>query len=192
MTRISKAAIALLATAGIWSAAGCSDRSTTATPRRYAFPRIEAYADARRDTTVAGVNMSINASATTVPTTDARWLTLSYPRYGAALHMSVATAADSAAMASAIAGRLERISLNNGGATVRTDTYTNSAGYDIRMVVTPEGPTTPVQFVAVSPGGRTLVSGAAVLGGSLTPADSIRPIIEYLESEVFDITTSLQ
>lgn len=192
MIRIARSAVSLAVLAGLWITAGCSDRSNTSTPRRYAYPRIEAYGDIRRDTSIAGVSMSINASSTAVPTTDTRWLTLSYPRYGTTLHMSVATPADSAAMAHAIAGRLERISLNNGGAKVRTDTYTNAAGYDIRLVVAPEGTTTPVQFIAVSPEGGTLVSGAAVLGGNLTPADSIRPVIEHIEAEVFAITASLQ
>lgn len=155
-------------------AAACSDSKTRPMPRRTAYPRTAVLSDSTYRTKAGHINLELNAMAkATSPRPD--WLNAEYRPLGATLHLSATDNADEAS----IANRRERISLNLGGATARATEFTTLSGFQCEIVTTAEGPATPVQFIALR--GKTLVSGAFVIYGKTTPADSIRPVIEELE-----------
>ncbi len=187
----SRQAIALVAGVLVSAAASCGGGHDSATPlpRRHAFPRIESLDTTRQHLSAASLPLTLSASAISeAPRPD--WITASYPTLGATLHLSVSRFADDRTLAEAIANRRQRMALNAGGGTPRTDSFATPEGWMCERVTTPERVATPVQFIAAGPG-HTLVSGAFALGGSLAPADSLRPIVEELDNEAFRILTAL-
>ena len=148
-------------------------------PRREAFPRIDTYDTIYTCRSVGGVALDINAAAT-VTEPGSGWLDISYPRYNATVHVSVVTATDSAAMDEAVRNRLQRIDLNLGEATATMSRYT-AGDFSCRLIVSPDAGRTPVQFLAI--GNDRLISATAVMNGSTTPVDSIRPIVDALAED---------
>lgn len=165
-------------------AAACNDSNTRPMPRRTAYPRTAALSDSTKHATAGHINLQLNAIAI-IRTPRPDWLDAEYRPLGATLHLSATENADEAS----VANRRERISLNLGGATARATEFTTPSGFQCEIVTTAEGPATPVQFIALR--GKTLVSGAFVLSGKTTPADSIRPITEALEREATAILNSI-
>ena len=182
---------ATLLSAAILIAASCTGRhdSESSVPRRHAFPRVELLDTARQHVVANGITLSLSSSAyAESPRLD--WITARYPSLGATLHLSVSHFDDESALAEAISNRRQRMALNTGGSTPRTDSFSTTEGWICERVTAPERVATPVQFIATGPG-NTLVSGAFALPGNLTPADSLRPIVEELDNEAFRILTML-
>ncbi|MDE6197384.1 MAG: hypothetical protein K2F91_05910 [Muribaculaceae bacterium] len=180
----------LAGVAAMMIVAACGRHSDDATPRRYAYPRVETPAASRMEVSAGGIRTDVSTSAT-VTHPGENWLDAAYPAYGATLHLSSVTLPDSNSLAEALANRRQRISLNTGGRRTRTDSFTNDAGFCCEMITADDGATaTPVQFIATD-SRHNLVSGAIVLHGSTEPADSIRPVTEILKDEAFRILNSI-
>ncbi len=181
-----------LASAALMLLAACGQPSRHDAPvaRRYAYPRVELPDSARQVIAVDGLGIALSTSAkASQPRHD--WLTARYPSLGATLHLSVSRFGSDDALASAIANRRQRIALNTGGARPRTDNFNTPCGWLCERVTAPEGSATPVQLLAIGPG-RTLVSAAFALDGATAPADSLRPIVEALDTEAMHIADSLR
>lgn len=176
--------ILLIALAAILSS--CKDKTETATPRRYAYPRLETYEADYSRVGAGPVSFEVNTSAT-VDSPKTGWLNISYPRYGATFYISTVKPDD---IAGAIANRRQRMSLNLGGAKATSRSFA-SGKFECMIVESVDAGTTPVQFLAVGDDG-IIVSGTATIGGNTAPADSIRPIVTALADEAFKILTTLQ
>lgn len=157
----------------------CGGDDGRAMPRRYAYPRVEVLDSVRTHYKIGGADVALSREAS-VSRPTAEWATVTYERLGATLYLSVTEPAD---MASALANRRQRISLNIGSATATTHRLHTDGGFDVEIVTVPTGAATPVQFLATD--GRRLVSGAFTLAGRTEPADSLRPIVGELEKEAF-------
>lgn len=164
--------------------AGCSTGETHPVPKRTAYPRTAVLPDSTTLSTVGPIKLKINSSAA-ISHPRADWLDAKYTDLGATLHLSTMQNADEADKAN----RRERISLNLGGVSATIKSFTTPSGFDCEVISTAEGPATPVQFLAVRDG--QMLSGAFVLSGKTTPADSIRPIVAELEREAISILNSV-
>ena len=167
-----------------------TNSAADAVPRRHAYPRVEPYDSASRTVVLAPFTFRIAAEAPSKRTGE-NWLDVSYPRYGATMHLSASRFGSADEAAEALANRRQRISLNTGGALARTDFFDNDAGLTCEMTVCSEGVATPVQFIATD-GKSLMLSGAVMINGPITPADSIRPIINLLQDEAFTILSSIR
>lgn len=160
-------------------------KADNSTPKRYGYPRIEAYDTVFRQVETGPVCLPVNASAE-VSSPRPGWLDIAYPRYGTTMHISASTTDD---IASALANRRERIALNLGGA--RATIHEFAAGdFDCTVVECPDAGATPVQLLAVSPGG-IIVSGTANITGRTTPVDSIRPIVAALTADAIKMLSGI-
>lgn len=166
----------------------CTGEKEKSFPRRYAYPRIELYADSTKTVTLPSSTFNINAAAT-VESPRPEWLDISYPRYGAVLHISENTLATPAQLDEAIANRRQRIALNLGDTEAESLEYTTPNGFSILQIKALDASGTPVQFIAVKD--LTLISGAFVFTHQSTNLDSISPIITALNTEASTIANSL-
>lgn len=157
-----------------------------ATPRRYAYPRIAAIDTAMALRTLGPVDIAVNTSATAISEREG-WLTLSYPRLGATIYISATRTDD---VAAAIANRRQRMALNLGDASASASEFLVGP-FACTIVESADAGTTPVQFLAASADG-VIVSGAATLSGPTAPADSIRPIVQFLAADAARMLKSLQ
>lgn len=107
----------------------CRQKDADVTPRRYAYPRIEAYDSTYRRVTVGPVSIEVNAAALTDSPKDG-WLDIRYPRYGATIYISANRTDD---LPGALANRRQRISLNLGGARAVTHNFV-SGDFDCEVV----------------------------------------------------------
>lgn len=164
----------------------CKQENNEVFPRRYAYPRVEAYDTVYTRVALGPVDILVNAGAESV-SPRVGWLNVSYPRYGATIHLS-ATRTDNPA--EAIANRRQRISLNLGGATAVTHRFSNG-DFECLVVESADAGTTPVQMLAVSDRG-VIVSGTASLSGRTSPADSIRPIVKALSRDAVKMLLSIE
>ena len=161
------------------------DSGRTATPLRYAYPRVAVYDSIYSPADVGPVTVDVNAAAE--PTSPRPgWLDISYRRYGTTLYLSAIHTDDPA---SSVANRRERIALNLGGAKATTHTFT-AGSYECVVVESADAATTPVQLLAVSPCG-IVVSGTAVLSSPSASADSIRPVVATLTRDAIHLLMSL-
>lgn len=169
----------------------CSNRAgdDTAVPRRTAFPRVPALSDSMIVQKVGNVCFELNADALARRPSDI-WLDAVYTSLGATMHLSVNHLESVKALEDAYNNRLQRISLNLGDAPAEVSHVVNSHDFDCEMVVALEGVATPVQFIAAGPGG-TFVSGSFVISGKFEPADSIRPVVDALQSQVLLLLNTL-
>lgn len=164
----------------------CGGHDDTATPRRRAYQRIEAYAPEYTAVDSLPVRLLVNSSATVSrPRRD--WVNVSYPRYNATIFISV-TEADSGNIDDVIANRIERIALNAGD--VRVDALDIDNGrFSSTLYDAPAAVAMPLQFVATD--GKSLVVSASVFfdnADRITSLDSVAPAIEAIRR---DLTTAL-
>ena len=177
--------ICVIALAAICASA-CKGTDDTATPRRRAYQRIEAYTPDYTAVDSLPVRLLVNSSAVVSrPRRD--WVNVNYPRYNATGFLSV-TEADSRDIDGIIANRVERIALNAGDAPADALDIDNgrftSTLYDARAAVA-----TPLQFVATD--GKTVVISASVFfdnADRITSLDSVAPAVEAIRR---DLTTAL-
>lgn len=177
--------ICVIALAAICASA-CKGTDDTATPRRRAYQRIEAYTPDYTAVDSLPVRLLVNSSAViSRPRRD--WVNVNYPRYNATVFISV-TEADSRDIDGIIANRVERIALNAGDAPTDALDIDNgrftSTLYDARAAVA-----TPLQFVATD--GKSVVISASVFfdnADRITSLDSVAPAVEAIRR---DLTTAL-
>ncbi|MGN0220473.1 MAG: hypothetical protein ACI4AX_09360 [Muribaculaceae bacterium] len=167
-------------------ATACGGHDDTATPRRRAYQRIEAYAPEYTAVDSLPVRLLVNSSATVSrPRRD--WVNVSYPRYNATIFISV-TETDSGNIDDVIANRIERIALNAGD--VRVDALDIDNGrFSSTLYDAPAAVAMPLQFVATD--GKSLVVSASVFfdnADRITSLDSVAPAIEAIRR---DLTTAL-
>ena len=162
-------------------------------PRRTAYSRLQLPPDSYHPVTIGGTTLDLNAAADTTGTVDndgTAWLTAHYPDGMATLYITV-NRADRDRLETMIDNRVERLSLNTGGAESQVSSFTTPAGLDARVIVTPRLTPTPVQFI-VTDHASLLVSGTAhVRDAATAPADSLAPVIEMLKRDVTRLTTNL-
>jgi len=184
--------------AGFILTAACSD--DRAVPRPEGFPRIEAYPETY--TSLPGNSRPefiVNDSARIVSVREAptgssdRWYTLYYPRYGALLYLTF-TATAPEGSTTVIDNRLKRMALNSGGARSILTTLESPGGYKSRLMTTPAGTVTPVQFLSVRDDRKIIVSGAVFIDGasSASSPDSLAPVINYLERDILHALKNLK
>lgn len=174
--------------AAAMSLLSCS-RTPDPVPLPRAYPRVEAYSDSTVTLSAAGVSFGVDAEARASSPRDG-WTDIVYPRYAAAIHVSVVKPDSPEAMREAIDNRLERTDLNLAGRRADTEQFVNSAGFHCRLTVTSDPAPVPLQFIAVSPSGR-LVSGAVAMTGPVEPADSVAPAIRELTSDIRTLLDTL-
>ena len=89
------------------------------------------------------------------------------------------------ALARAIDNRIARMALNAGGARSELTELTSEGGYECRVMTTPAGTVTPLQFLAFRPAGGEIVSGALFIDGAATAQpDSFAPIVRAVERDI--------
>lgn len=175
----------------IFLLASCSGGGTgdSAVPRRTAFPRVPVLSDSTVALYIENLSFDISSDAVVSRPSDA-WLDAFYPLLGATMHLSVNRPATPEAFEEAYDNRMQRISLNLGEASAEVSRFVSIGGFDCEMVVASDGVATPVQFIASGPEGL-FVSGSFVMGGSVEPADSIRPVIEALQTQALLLLNTL-
>ncbi len=160
----------------------CTRGADTPVPRRTAYPRPQLIDTLMRDVSCAGVTIPVNARAA-IDSPRAGWLNVSYPMYGATIHITVSRA-EAAAIDEVRRNRMERLMLNSGALPGRQLEWTNGAGMQVMAVRTP-GATTPLQFLATD--GTSAVVSAAVFFPGLrpdAPYDSISPILDIIQADI--------
>lgn len=173
-----------------WNCTGHNDSTdTAAVPRPTAYPRIEVYPQAYSDAGFTQLQIEANDSATVTiddrPADSATWLEIRYPKYRATLYCTYTPASSAEEVDAIIENREERMALNSGGAASTLTEFSNSDGLLCRLLVTPFGTITPVQFIATD-GNRFVLSGSCHLQGVTDAAatDSIRPVVNAVEADV--------
>lgn len=154
-------------------AAACSHRPDPV-PKPEAWPRIEAYPEAySRD--IDG--FAVNDSAVIVPGDSVGWYTLGYPRYGGARIYLTFTSVDPSRLGGVVDNRVERMALNSGGGRSELLELRSEGGYDCRLMTTPAGTVTPLQFLACRGDGRVVSGALFVDGASTAQPDSFSPVV---------------
>lgn len=176
--------------------AACGSRGGVAdvpVPRRTAYPRIEVPDSVYRTVDTSAATLQINSAAADSTSAVDGWVTVIYPHRQATLYISV-TRLDPATAATTIDNRIERLSMNTGGATtdVTSLMLPDDGGMEAMVLVTPAETPTPVQFLVTDR--RTLmVSGTATIDGAAdAPTDSLRPVIEMLRRDVTHLVKTLK
>lgn len=173
----------------------CS-KTPTATPLPTAYPRI-----ATADSTFKALpeaslaHIEINEAATAQPDSAApngtEWWTVQYPSSGARIYLTVTPTSSAKETEDVAANRLERMQMNAGGNNSELIELTSPGGFHSRILVTPEGTSTPVQIVAVSP--NRVVSGAFFAENAATaPADSLRPVVQAAVRDFLHLAKTLK
>lgn len=170
---------------------------TPAVPRRHAYPRIELPDSSFSyiDDTVTGIAIAVNSSATyqtrRAENSRAPFIDVTYPGLNAQIYFTI-TPVDESIVAKVIDNRMERISLNLGGADAELIEFDSPAGFENKMIVSRGDISTPVQFIATD-GHTAVVSGAAfVKDASTATADSIAPIVAMLRRDIMHALKTLR
>lgn len=173
------------------------DGGGRAVPRPEGYPRIALYEAVYRSDSIGPVIFESNAGTAVTERRQGAdgtgWLTLAYPRYGAILYLT-ASPATASTLGAIIDNRLERISLNIGGATTELTELTGKGGWHGRVTLTPSGSATPLQILATSLRGDCVVSGALFLEGAATATspDSLAPALEAVRDDLIHAVNALR
>ncbi len=173
------------------------DGGGRAVPRPEGYPRIALYEAVYRSDSIGPVIFESNAGTAVTERRQGAdgmgWLTLAYPRYGATLYLT-ASPATASTLGGIIDNRLERISLNIGGATTELTELTGKGGWHGRVTLTPSGSATPLQILATSPRGDCVVSGALFLerAATATSPDSLAPALEAVRDDLIHAVNALR
>ena len=168
-----------------------------AVPRRHAYPRIELPDSAYRyvNDAVTGIGLDINAEAgyqtRSAENSRAPFIDVTYPGLNAQIYFTI-TPVDESTVASVIDNRMERISLNLGGADAELIEFDSPAGFENKVIVTRGDISTPVQFIATD-GHSAVISGTAFLrDASSATADSIAPVVETMRRDIIHALMTLR
>lgn len=161
-------------------------------PRPAAYHRITLPDSTYRTTDAGLVSLQLNAATNdTIVTAGNSWITSHYPDLGTSVYITVNELSPSSAT-SAIDNRVERLSLNTGGNPTEVSSFTTPAGLDAKIIVTPSGTPTPVQFIATDHA-SILVSGTATVADAATaPTDSLLPVINMLQRDITHLLKTIQ
>lgn len=166
------------------SIAGCcspGESRDVAVPRKEAYPRMTIPDAVYRTDTIAELPVKVNRASQSSRETEG-WMTVTYNDPKAEVFMTLTSFNNN--MEDAVANRLERLSMNTGGATTEVEEFVNHAGRNCLLMITPAGCPTPVQFIAVAEG-EWMLSGSAVVEGIATATgDSLKPVVEMLHRDV--------
>lgn len=175
---------------GAWECTGSSDDNAIAVPRPTAYPRIDTYPASYTAIGLSHLAIEINDSAVIAdrshfPARDVSWIHITYPRYHASLYCTYTPITHSAPLDEILSNRYERMARNTGGASSELTEWINDAGVACRLLVTPSGTLTPVQYIA-SDSSRFVMSGALYMSGldKAPDTDSIAPVIRAVEADV--------
>lgn len=175
------------------ASASCSDNRAQM-PKPKAWPRIDMPAETWRDTTMAGVHLQLPGAPRVLTESKSghQWLTLDYsPTLPADVYITLSTPGGSDSLATILANRRERMTLNSGDLPSKETTWSNPDGWKCLTLRTPGSVSTPVQFLSTD--SRHVLSGAASLRfGGAVPPDSVKPIVDRLESDIFHLLNSLE
>ena len=188
---VGRVAVMIAAAAAASVPGGCSKAPTAdiPVPRRHAYPRIEIPAATYRADTIGSLPVELN-EATVAATDSPGWLTAGYRSLNTEIYMTLTPLAVDTEQ-ELIANRVERLSMNTGGAATEVVETVNANGWECTLLVTPSGSPTPVQFLAVDPG-RLMLSGSAMTEGATSaPADSIRPVVDMLRRDITHLLMNL-
>ncbi len=166
--------------------AACSGAEDSATPRRRAYQRIEAYAPDYIAVDSLPVRLLVNSSAI-ISRPRRNWVNISYPRYSATIFISI-TETDSLNVKDVISNRIDRITLNIGDIPVNVIDIDNKHFLSM-LYDAPAAVATPLQLIATD--GKSIVVSASVFfnnAGHITSLDSVAPIVEAIRH---DLTTAL-
>lgn len=172
--------------------AGCTNNAgndATPVPRRHAYPRIET-ADSvftHIDTDIGNLSIGVNDRAVhtlrSANDGSSRFIDVNYPRFNSTIYFTI-TPVDPATAGQVIDNRLERISLNLGGADAELIEFDSPAGFENKVIVSRGDIATPVQFIATD-GHSLVVSGTAfVPEASAATADSLAPVTGMLRRDI--------
>ena len=184
----SAAVCALGAASALFASCGADE---SATPRRRAYQRIEAYDSAYVAVDSLPVRLLANSSArVSRPRPD--WVNIIYPRYNATVFISV-TAASPDDIPSVVDNRTERIGLNIGDATAVKSTVTDNGGFISTLYEAPAAVATPLQFVATD-SRRYVVSGSVFFNnaGDIGSMDSVAPVVAAIRRDLVVALDSLR
>lgn len=192
---------ALLPAALLLAAGGCSGGGgDVPTPRRTAYPRIEAYPATYGDASATlPVVMLLNDSARVAVSEhgrEATWVDAVYPRYGGAVLRLTVSRLDGDALLQAIANRRERMVLNAGGLPTVVTTLTAPGGLSSEMLTTPAAAVTPLQIVATD-SASLLIAGALELprpdGQNVEQsAEYYAPVVTAVERDLLHMAKHLE
>ncbi len=178
--------------------AGCNDRRQALVPRRTAYPRLSVPEPYYRPIEGLPLSFEVNLStevidtAVTISSAEAgsRWVNVAYPSLGVTIYCTL-TPVDSASIGDVTDNRIERLSLNTGGAVTELVELINDGGFDCRIAVTRSDSPTPVQFIATDHR-EWVVSGSAYLeAGRNNNPDSVAPIVDMLERDIRHTVSTL-
>ncbi len=182
----------LFLTALALSVTACGGESKPV-PRPRAFHRIEIPA-ATYDTLTAGnISLLTNSAARVVEKPaegNSQWIDITYPGMGNATVYCSITEVTPATASAVTDNRLERMALNSGGHRSEITEFDTPSGFSCRLMTTPAGTATPVQFLAV--GESKVVSGVLMVNVSTGfRPDSIAPVVEAVGRDMITLMTNL-
>jgi hypothetical protein len=185
--------IALTGVIAITAACSGKDDTSANVPRRKAYPRIEAYDSAYTRCDSLFVSFDANSAAVVhvKPSGESaiECADIVYPRYGMTVYLT-AIRSDKKNFERRLDDRLERISLNLGGAYPTAIDVKSAGGYDATVFVCP-GINTPVQALAADSVSSTLVSATLFCDATIMASDSIAPMVEVITRDISQMMRSL-
>ena len=155
------AAIAAVIAAAAVSCSGSGD-SSTAVPRRDAYPRVNLYDTAYVSAPSLPVNLAVNSSASVSvdeKSSGTHWINISYPRYNATVRLTLQSLSGDS-LRRAIDNRRQRAALDIGGNTTELTELTSPAGVTSLLMLTPAAAVTPLHIIATD-SARFILSGVA-------------------------------
>lgn len=171
------------------AACGRSPAGDIPVPRQHAYPRLSVPPAVYKADSVGKLPVMLN-EAVAISSESPDWLTAEYKGLNTRIFITF-TNLDVDNADQLIANRIERLSMNTGGApTEVTETLTPN-GRECTLLVTPSGSPTPVQFIAVSPG-QWMLSGSGMIDATpAAPSDSLRPVVDMLRRDILHLLTTL-
>lgn len=167
----------------VTAACGSNLNKDIPVPRRTAYHRLDIPAPAYTLRPSGGFTLQLNNSIDSIESSRQGWITARYPDNMATLYITISNLSGTDARET-IDNRVERLSLNTGGEPTEVKSFTTLSGLDARLIVTPSGSPTPVQFIATDHKTILMSGSAMVQEATSAAADSIAPIIEMLERDI--------
>ena len=155
-------------------------------PLPTAYPRLSLYDTTYCDAALplgflVNSNTKISNPKQQNSTTDNQWVDIIYPAYGLTLHCTFIPVNDST-RESITAQRLERMALNIGLNYAKQTELAAPSGCSTLIFNTKGRSLTPLQFLSI--GEQWIISGAAKFAADSVNPDSVRPLLEAVQSDI--------
>ncbi len=197
--------IALLTMIPVWivaiiislSLSECIGKEENYTPRRTAYPRIALCDTVYSATSMLPLNFEVNARAEAVRDTardaddGSQWVNIDYPSYNATVYCTY-TPVGPATIGRVIDNRIERISLNIGSATSEMTEFATANDVSAKVIYTPDGTMTPLQFIATDNRSWVLSGALHFHATQKLNADSISPIVKAVNRDIIHTIKNLR